>query len=57
MEAIERLGFGCVDKLFIVFDKPIFEKKFQGFQIFWRDDLEIELEANQKWNLSVKIFG
>ena len=56
---IERLGFGCVDKIFIVFDKPIFSSDVQGLQIIWRDDLEFELDelTIRKWNLHVKILA
>jgi hypothetical protein len=51
LNAIEKLGFGCLNKIFVIFDGQ-FEKDFQGLQIIWREDLEFELgEANQKWKL------
>ena len=54
IKAIENLGFGCVNKLFIVFEKEVLQKKVAGLQILWRDDLEFKLESNTKWNLQVK---
>lgn len=52
VKAIEHLGFGCVNKVFVVYDKPI--TSFQGLQIFWREDIPFKLEAaDKKWNLKV----
>jgi spermine oxidase len=57
IRAIERLGFGCVNKLFIVFNKPLFKKNVQGMQIFWRNDINFELDySNDKWGLQVQIL-
>lgn len=54
VRAIERIGFGCLNKIFTVFDKPLEAKDFNGIQILWRDDyIGFELEANKKWNLKV----
>ena len=56
-KAIENLGFGVVDKLFLVYDKPVF-KNIQGLQILWRDDIPFHLEfSNKKWNLQVCFFS
>jgi len=33
--SIERLGFGCVNKIFTVFDKPLNYKYFSFLQILW----------------------
>lgn len=55
INSIENLGFGCVDKIFLVFDTE-FERDFQGFQIFWRNDLQFYSEACNKWNLNVIIL-
>lgn len=54
INAINSLGFGCVNKIFVVFDKA-FEAGFQGLQIIWRDDVEFELKSSKKkWNLKVR---
>lgn len=52
--AIERLGFGIVNKLFLVFDEPLFKQDVQGLQILWRDDLDLEMDSIKKWNIQVK---
>ena len=53
--AIERLGFGCVDKIFLIYDKPVLKPDEQGLQIFWRDDIKFTLDASIaiKWNIHV----
>lgn len=52
--AIENLGFGCVDKIFLVFDQPLTDYDFSGIQIFYRNDLSFNLEnSTKKWNLKV----
>ena len=50
VNAINRLGFGTVDKLFFVFDEPIFTDGEQGFQIFWQNDMDF---LDSKYNLKV----
>ena len=35
VKAIERLGFGTVNKIFTVFDRPIGDKELSLLQIFW----------------------
>jgi hypothetical protein len=48
------LGFGCVNKIFIVFEHPILKENFEGLQILWRDDIGFSLEYSiRKWNLNV----
>ena len=56
--AIERLGFGCVDKIFLIYDKPVLKPDEQGLQIFWRDDLKFTLDPSIaiKWNIHVSLF-
>ena len=55
IKAIENLGFGCVNKVFVVFEKDSFSlnKNVEGLQILWRDDLEFKLDAESKWNFKV----
>lgn len=52
VNALRKLGYGCVDKLYVMFDRD-FESNLQGLQILWRPDLEFELFASEKWNLNV----
>jgi hypothetical protein len=52
VDSINRLGFGTVDKLFMVFNRPIFSRGEQGFQIFWKNDLAF---LNTKYGLNVKL--
>ncbi|RMZ99363.1 spermine oxidase [Brachionus plicatilis] len=51
IDAINCLGFGCLNKIFVVFDQD-FEPDFQGLQVIWREDADFELEnSKEKWNL------
>ncbi|CAF0888908.1 unnamed protein product [Brachionus calyciflorus] len=51
IQSIDRLGFGTVNKIFVIFEKN-FEPDFQGVQIIWNDDLGFELQrSKKKWNL------
>lgn len=53
VDAINRLGFGCLNKIFVIFENE-FEPDFQGLQVIWRDDVAFELEkSKKKWNLQV----
>ena len=53
--AIEKLGFGMVNKIFIVFDRPLFKSDDAGFQLYWRPDQSISLPiVDQKCGLTVK---
>ena len=59
--AIDRLGFGCVNKIFIVFERPFLNEKqnrddINFLEILWRDDLSFELNSNVKWNIKVIFF-
>jgi hypothetical protein len=54
--AIERLGFGTVNKMFVFFDEPVFKKKAQGFTILWPDDDHFQLDSVEKQNLHVCLF-
>lgn len=53
--AIENLGYGLVNKIFVCFDKPVLKKDYDGLKIFWRDDLEFKLNnSDTKWKLNVR---
>ena len=52
--AIEKLGFGCVNKFWLVFEQPLTEFEFNGLQIFFRNDVNFSLDKSaKKWNLKV----
>lgn len=53
VNAIERLGFGTVNKLFLIFDQALFNKDVQGLQILWRKDLNFELQSAKRWRITV----
>jgi monoamine oxidase len=54
IEAIEKLGFGCVNKFWLVFEQPLTEFEFNGLQIFYRNDVNFSLDKSaKKWNLIV----
>ncbi len=55
IKAIENLGFGCVNKIFVVFEKSdVLSKRVEGLQILWRDDIEFKLDVDAKWNFKVR---
>jgi spermine oxidase len=53
IKAIENLGFGCVNKVFVVFENSVLKKGGVGLQILWRDDIPFKLDSAEKWNLQV----
>lgn len=59
INSINKLGFGVVDKIFLIFDKPVFTNfnQVQGLQILWRDDLKFSLNKTKaKCSLIVSKF-
>ena len=50
--AIDRLGFGVVNKIFLVFNED-FGFKVQGVQMLWRQGLGISLNSMVKWGIDV----
>jgi spermine oxidase len=54
--AIEKLGFGTVNKVFAVYEKPFFPEEDQGLRLIWRADLQNISNlpySDQKCNLMV----
>ena len=57
VNAIDKLGFGSLDKMFIVYDQPIFEDpdEIEGLKIVWLDNINFSLEKTKaKWNIKVQ---
>ena len=56
--AINALGFGCVAKIFVVFDRPVFKKDTEGLKLLWHDDSadQLQLDACKKWHINDVIF-
>ena len=57
VKAINKLGFGSLDKMFIVYDQPLFEDpdEIEGLKIVWLDNINFSLEKTKaKWNIKVK---
>ena len=50
-QAIEKLGFGLLQKFFIVFDGQPFDNNTGGFQVLWRNDRNLKLKASTKWGI------
>jgi len=53
IKAIDNLGFGCVNKFWLVFEEPLTSYDFSGLQIFYRNDVNLVLDSVKKWNLKV----
>lgn len=47
INAIQKLGFGVVNKVFIVFGEPVFDGNVQGMQLLWREDLDLDLKTTR----------
>jgi spermine oxidase len=57
IKAIENLGFGAVNKIFVVFDRPVLGKEYEGLQVLWRDDMDVTLKSVvDKWDLENEKF-
>lgn len=50
--AIQRLGYGTVNKIWLVFDKP-FQTDFGGIEVLWRNDLNLKLNSIEKCGAGV----
>ena len=54
VEAITKLGFGCVNKFWLIFEEPLTSFDFKGLQIFYRNDVNFSLDYSaEKWSLKV----
>lgn len=54
--AIERLGYGLVNKFFIVFERNVFEDNSQGLQILWKEGIDIELQSVKKHRITTEFY-
>lgn len=54
--AIKRLGFGVVNKIFFIFDKPVFSGKQAGLQFLWDSNTKFVLDSDKNCNLNVILF-
>ena len=65
--AINTLGFGTVDKIFLRYEKPFWEDGLEGFQLLWehdpwhadplKDEGEIiDSESNWTWKIPGEQF-
>ena len=59
IKAINKIGFGVVDKIFLDFGKPVFvnSKDVQGMQIFWKNGIDFQLSAKCPNNDSLNRNG
>jgi spermine oxidase len=54
IKAIDSLGYGVMNKVFVVFDRPLFDRSIEGMQILWRRDVNFSLDySDRKWQLQV----
>ena len=56
IKSIENLGFGLVNKLFVCFDTPLFNKNYEGLKVLWKDDIPFRLDCRKRWNLEVYLL-
>ncbi|CAF0753078.1 unnamed protein product [Didymodactylos carnosus] len=56
--AIQKLGFGTVDKIFLVFEKSFWDADYNSFQLLWDNSISWTLKVlqNTKFNVSMIIF-
>ena len=52
-DAINRLGFGTVNKIFFIFNNSIFTGNKGGLQFLWANNTKFVLDADKKCNLKV----
>ncbi|CAF0978123.1 unnamed protein product [Brachionus calyciflorus] len=56
ISSINKLGFGTLNKIFVIFDRN-FSREFQGLQVIWKDNLKFALQkSKKKWNLDNNQF-
>lgn len=58
INAINRIGFGTVDKVFIEFEENVFDNGEAGLQLFWDNDMTfLDAKYNLKGNKFYKAFN
>jgi len=61
LEAVSRLGFDAINKIFLIYDKPVWNEKFKqadGFYLVWlpEDDNQIYSVENLNHRSSTKLW-
>ncbi|XP_076465604.1 peroxisomal N(1)-acetyl-spermine/spermidine oxidase-like isoform X1 [Babylonia areolata] len=56
VQAINGLGYGVVDKVFLEFDQPVVDSDVFRLNILWDDDLPHESELCQSWTRKIYSF-
>lgn len=52
IQAIKTLGWGVVNKIFLIFERPVFNSKREGLQILWTKNVNKPLSSLNKWKLT-----
>lgn len=53
ISAINRVGFGTVNKFFIVYDNSLFEDGEVGLRLLWNSNIKFSLSMDKRCNLKV----
>lgn len=56
ISVINKLGFGTVNKIFFVFEKPVFDGNQAGIQFLWTNDTNFKLKSDKTCNLNGNEF-
>ncbi|XP_063056321.1 peroxisomal N(1)-acetyl-spermine/spermidine oxidase-like [Engraulis encrasicolus] len=56
-EAIEKLGFGCVAKIFLLYEEAFWERDAQSIILMWDDETPASLsDASPQWQKNIQLF-
>jgi hypothetical protein len=56
ISVINKLGFGTVNKIFFVFENPVFDGNQAGIQFLWTNDTNFKLKSDKTCNLNGNEF-
>lgn len=56
-EAIEKLGFGCINKIFLQYEEAFWDSKAESISLLWEDETPASLSTDAtQWQRNIQVF-